>query len=207
MGGDRFARGWSHDCPNSRGQAVQSDDDGRARAFHACFDHPGRSFGLYFPSSESPYLHVCRNIHFIVNQKQTHYLKMSTPELITQKFALRTSLVVVLGWLLFPVTLGAQTAWVWTHVGTSSFGLGSNWSGGVVPTAAESAIINNAGTATITTGDTFAMADFVVGPTEGTGHVIQSGGAISVRDLAMGPHSSSTYEMSGGTVAVSRNIW
>ncbi|RYD20694.1 MAG: hypothetical protein EOP88_14050 [Verrucomicrobiaceae bacterium] len=93
----------------------------------------------------------------------------------------------------------------WSGV-TGPFGTGTNWVGGIVPSATNASILNG-GTATVTGGDNFGVTFLNLGGHSGTGFVSQDGGAVTATrvilggDDAGGGTGQGTYNISGGTLS------
>ena len=82
--------------------------------------------------------------------------------------------------------------------GTGDWSVGSNWSGGAVPTSRVNADIYDGGTATITTtGD--ICSSLTLGNTAGSGAVAMTGGIFSPGCEYVGETGTGTFTQSGGT--------
>ena len=112
--------------------------------------------------------------------------------------------------------LPARADVTWTNAGTGNWSVGSNWSGGNVPTSTDNADIYNGGTVTITkTGEMCyilslggsgnilmtggSLATYVMRVE--TGYFTQSGGTnTNSEEVIVGYGSSGTYNLQGGVL-------
>lgn len=93
---------------------------------------------------------------------------------------------------------GADITWSAT---TGNFAVTTNWTGGAIPGAADNAIINNSGTATINADRT--VNGFFTGSSTGGGTFSQTAGAVVVNSavsLGTGTGANGTYSLTGGTL-------
>ncbi|MES2439695.1 MAG: autotransporter-associated beta strand repeat-containing protein [Verrucomicrobiota bacterium] len=122
----------------------------------------------------------------------------------------KTSLAVmkwIMGGAALVPSLASAIDWTGT---TGSFGTGTNWNGGVVPSAT-TANIANGGTAGINGGDVFGVTALTLGNHAGTGFITQDGGALTATQVIIGGDNASgstgqgIYSISGGSLSGTGN--